>query len=70
MQRSFYWYPPATQVSLSQGGQSQFHGDKVASGTRLPGIGLLTVTGLFLIPPVSCSVSLGRGRKVSRPEEQ
>lgn len=59
IQKPFYWYPPATQVSLSQGGESQFHGDKVASGTRLLGTGLLTVTGLFLIPPVSCSVSAG-----------
>lgn len=62
IQKSFYRYPPATQVSLSQGGESQFHGDKVASGTRLPRTELLTVTGLFLIPPVTCSVS-GQGKK-------
>lgn len=41
---------------------SQFHGDKVASGTRLPRTELLTVTGLFLIPPVSYSVS-AQGKK-------
>lgn len=36
--------------------------DQVASGTRLPSTELLTVTGLFLIPPPSCSVS-GQGKK-------
>lgn len=60
MEKFFYWYSQTIQVSLSQGRELKFQGDKVVSGTRLLTLRLLAMTGLFLV-----LVSLVRGTKSS-----